>query len=80
MENLRVHALHVSLREENCLCCRIKDWEYCSSLVNSELRKGISHKAGRQWLSRLEPYSTVNQGFLLTSINCFCDSENCLAG
>jgi len=31
-------------------------------------------------LSRLEPHSTVNQGFLLTSINCFCDSENCLVG
>lgn len=69
-----------SQEKRSFLCRRVKDWKHCSSLVNSQLRKGISRKAFRQWLSRLEPHSTVNQGFLLTSINCFCDSENCLVG
>lgn len=67
--------------KRNSLCWRwVKDCEHCGFLVNSKLRKGISRKICRRWLSRLEPHSTVNQGFLLTSINCFCDSENCLVG
>lgn len=32
-------------KAESCLCCRIKEWERCGSLVNSQLRKGILRKA-----------------------------------